>query len=216
MYIKEITKDFLIKGMLETALDDEPEINMAKEVENELLNLIDEIEEEEDRDEDREEELQEYKNALAEVRKYPEDNDAAYKTYSFYYGKDDIIDDLYDRYNKQAELKGRIEILAGQYVKILREMPDDMQVEVDFSYKSQSVYIKTEVAATEENVEEFAYLGDLCIVSRNIYDENESYGTDKNIEIRLSDHDFGGYHRSYGIGEYFSYEKDCISYVYLC
>lgn len=220
MRIEDIDIEFLKKGMQENAFGDNETICLWKEIETELLNLIDQVtgELETDSDSDREVELQKYKTALQEVRECQNDNiayDIYYDCYHGDYGTDQVIEDFCKKQEEQDSLLSRIDTLARKYLSIIQELPDKINVEVDFSEKSQSVYVKTEISATEENVEKFLGLARLSIEERNMYEELDAYDASKTIEIRLSDHDFGGYHRSYGYGEYMSYEKECISYVYL-
>ena len=216
MYVKDIDLEFLKKGMQENAFGDNEEIRLWREIENELLNLIEQItcDLETNSDSEREEELQKYKIALQEVRECQNDT-SAYNIYYDCYGTDYVIEDLCKKQEEQDVLLSRIDTLARKYISIIRELPDKINVDVDFSEKSQSVYVKTEISATEENVEKFTYLDGLGFEVRNMYEELDAYDTSSTIEIRLSDHDFGGYHRSYGYGEYMSYEKECISYVYV-
>lgn len=95
-------------------------------------------------------------------------------------------------------------------------MPDDTEFEINFSAKSPSIYVETNIAVTEETTEEFSELGSFGFTVQNVYEENDCY--DGKIEIRMSDHDFGGFTRFSGYGaafdRYVSYEKNCINYVY--
>lgn len=86
---------------------------------------------------------------------------------------DELIGDLYNKSQEQAKEKYRISELASNYLKIIRNLPDDINFTIDFSTKSPSIYIKTNINATEESTEEFANLGEHGFLVENIYKKNE-------------------------------------------
>lgn len=207
--IKEnVTLDFLIEEM--TKEREEDIIVLREEIENELENLLRQLEED-----DEDGMLEECKQVLESVENC-QDDDIAYDIYyNFYWkitvGYDEVIEELNNKRKSQIMDKYRIEELASKYLEIIKEMPD-IEFDIEFSKKSPSIYVKTNMEATEENLELFTNLGGFCFTEYNMYEEYECY--EGNIELRLSDHDFGGFTRLSGYGEYVSYEKSCINYVY--
>lgn len=119
--------------------------------------------------------------------------------------------EFYKKIKKQKNTIERLESLALAYMKIIKCL--NCEFEINYSRKSPSIYLKTEILVNEENISDFSYLDLLNFYFENTYDE-EDYNKEK-IEIRLSDHDFGGRTEidEYGINE-ISYKKNCLNYVY--
>lgn len=89
---------------------------------------------------------------------------------------------------------------ARKYVNIINGFPEEVEYKIDFSSRSQSIYLVTNLPVTEENIEKFTT--DTCYCNTT-YDEDY---TTETVEIRLSDHDFGG-------NIDYSYYSPCINIV---
>lgn len=200
-----LTKDFLVSGMLKNR---DCDIDIVAEVRNEIENLI-EFNDLED------EEKEVYENALSELELC--NDDSAYEIYSnlpfFEYREDEPIVELFQKKKDFEEEKEEIENLASEFLKVINEL--DCDFEIEFSRKSPSIYVKTNIPATEENVEDFyGICNPLDFCFENVYEEDETYDSEENIEIRLSNHDFGGFTKFGGYGDYVSYRHSCINLVY--
>lgn len=206
---ENIDMEFLLNGMLKSKDGD---INISEEVKNEINNFI----EFNDLDED---EKDVYESAIQEMENVQHD-DTAYDIYCalpyFEYFDDEPIVEMYNRKKQYEKEREEIERLADNFLKIINQIEGDFEIE--FSEKSPSIYIKTSIPATKENVDEMyddvTSLFSLTFSFSNVYEEDEDYDETKNIEIRLSDHDFGGYTRFDGYGDYVSYRHSCINLFY--
>lgn len=220
---QEINKEFLLEKMLKNraSVDKEKEFceSVCSEIENVIFNLNDELKKESDKDEIEElnKKIGEYQVILRNAKKST-NADESYIVYEatpfFEYREDEPIIEQYKKIEESREELERLNVLVNSYLKIIKELPD-IEFEICFSEKSPSIYIKTKIDATEENVENFLYLGGvLDWEMENVYEEDECYDCDLKIEIRLSDHSFGGFTKFEGYGDYVSYRKSCINYVY--
>lgn len=206
---ENIDMEFLLNGMLKSKDGD---INISEEVKNEINNFI----EFNDLDED---EKDVYESALHEMENVQHD-DTAYDIYCalpyFEYFDDEPIVEMYNRKKQYEKEREEIERLADNFLKIINQIEGDFEIE--FSEKSPSIYIKTSIPATKENVAEMyddvTSLFSLTFSFSNVYEEDENYDENENIEVRLSDHDFGGYTRFDGYGDYVSYRHNCINAFY--
>lgn len=214
--IKDITIDFLSKNMSNIEME---QVDLAKEIINEVRNSLDDFvsyyyDEENEDDVEKKHELEEALKKLEGT-----DDKTAYDIYcnlsNFEYSKDEPIVELYEKSEEQLDYLANINVLASKFHNIIKNSFSQFdEVEISFSSKSPSVYLILPLAATEENVEK---IFDEIEVNRfdfslsNVYSENETFYDDKNIEIRLSDHDFGGFRKVYGLCDYISYEKNCIN-----
>lgn len=206
---ENIDMEFLLNGMLKSKDGD---INISEEVKNEINNFI----EFNDLDED---EKDVYESALQEMENVQHD-DTAYDIYCalpyFEYFDDEPIVEMYNRKKQYEKEREEIERLADNFLKIINQIEGDFEIE--FSEKSPSIYIKTSIPATKENVAEMyddvTSLFSLTFSFSNVYEEDENYDENENIEVRLSDHDFGGYTRFDGYGDYVSYRRSCINLFY--
>lgn len=206
---ENIDMEFLLNGMLKSKDGD---INISEEVKNEINNFI----EFNDLDED---EKDVYESALQEMENVQHD-DTAYDIYCalpyFEYFDDEPIVEMYNRKKQYEKEREEIERLADNFLKIINQIEGDFEIE--FSEKSPSIYIKTSIPATKENVAEMyddvTSLFSLTFSFSNVYEEDENYDENENIEVRLSDHDFGGYTRFDGYGDYVSYRHSCINAFY--
>lgn len=204
---ENIDMEFLLNGMLKSKDGD---INISEEVKNEINNFI----EFNDLDED---EKDVYESALQEMENVQHD-DTAYDIYCalpyFEYFDDEPIVEMYNRKKQYEKEREEIERLADNFLKIINQIEGDFEIE--FSEKSPSIYIKTSIPATKENVDEMyddvTSLFSLTFSFSNVYEED--YDENENIEVRLSDHDFGGYTRFDGYGDYVSYRHSCINAFY--
>lgn len=206
---ENIDIEFLLNGMLKNKNGD---INISEEVKNEINNFI----EFNDLDED---EKDVYESALQEMENVQHD-DTAYDIYCalpyFEYFDDEPIVEMYNKKKQYKKEREEIERLADNFLKIIKQIEGDFEIE--FSEKSPSIYIKTSIPATKENVDEMyddvTSLFSLTFSFSNVYKEDENYDENENIEVRLSDHDFGGYTRFDGYGDYISYRHNCINAFY--
>lgn len=206
---ENIDIEFLLNGMLKNKNGD---INISEEVKNEINNFI----EFNDLDED---EKDVYESALQEMENVQHD-DTAYDIYCalpyFEYFDDEPIVEMYNKKKQYKKEREEIERLADNFLKIIKQIEGDFEIE--FSEKSPSIYIKTSIPATKENVDEMyddvTSLFSLTFSFSNVYKEDENYDENENIEVRLSDHDFGGYTRFDGYGDYVSYRRSCINLIY--
>ena len=218
MKIKDISIDFLSENMSNIELE---QINLTDEIINEVENMLDDFiscyyDEE---DEDDIEKKREFEEALKKLE--GTDDKTAYNIYcnlsNFEYSKDEPIVELFEKREEQLEYLANINVLASKFHNIIKNSFSQFDdVEISFSSKSPSVYLILPITATEENVEEvfenIEYNHFEFSVS-NVYEDNEYFYDDKYIEIRLSNHDFGGFHRVYDLCDYVSYEKSCINIV---
>lgn len=97
--------------------------------------------------------------------------------------EDNEIEHEYLRVQKKNE---HIANCARKYINIINRFPEEVEYKIDFSNRSQSIYLVTNLPVTEENIEKFTTDSCYCNVTYN-----DTYTTDT-VEIRLSDHDFGG------------------------
>lgn len=219
--IKDITIDFLSKNMRNIEME---QVDLVKEIINEVRNSLDDFvsyyyDEEDEDDVEKKHELEEALKKLEGV-----DDKTAYDIYcnlsNFEYSKDEPIVELYEKREEQLEYLANINVLSSKFYSIIKNSFSQFdEVEISFSSKSPSVYLTLPVVATEENIEEvFDMLeyNHFEFSISNVYSENETFHDDKNIEIRLSDHDFGGFRKVYGLCDYVSYEKNCINIVSKC
>ncbi len=213
--IKDITKEILQNNMVETIYYiDNTIIDIKKEVLNDLTNMYDNIKE--DLDEDDEDDVALLEKLALAIEEIKNDEADAYDTYWDFcsYRSDDPIEELYEKAKLQGEYLDKIDSLAKEYFQIIKNSFCEFneEVELDFSRKSPSIYITLPLKATQENVdyiyENLEYNSFIYNVT-NVYEENEEYDEDENIELRLSDHDFGSYYNEYH-GD-ISYEKNCIN-----
>ena len=205
MKAKDIDINFLVAGMLKNRNCD---IDIVSEVRNEIENLI----EFNDLDDD---EKEVYKNALSDLELC--NDESAYELYSnlpfFEYREDEPIVEAFHKKKDFEDEKEEIENLAGEFLKVINEL--DCDFEIEFSRKSPSIYVKTNIPATKENLEEFAGIyNPIKFDAENVYEEDGTYDNEENIEIRLSDHDFGGFTKFEGYGDYVSYRHKCLNFVY--
>ena len=218
MKIKDITIDFLSKNMSNIEME---QVDLVEEIINEVRNSLDDFvsyyyDEEDEDDVEKKHELEEALKKLEGA-----DDKTAYDIYcnlsNFEYRKDEPIVELYEKREEQLEYLANIDVLASKFYNIIKNSFSQFdEVEVSFSSKSPSVYLILPIAATEENVEEIfdeIEVNHFDFSILNVYSENETFYGDKNIEIRLSDHDFGGFHKVYGLCDYVSYEKNCINII---
>lgn len=108
--------------------------------------------------------------------------------------------DIVDEYIYTEEKKAHIKKCANKYMGIIAGFPEIADYEISYSNRSQSIYLVTNLPVTEENIEKFTT--DTCYCNTT-YDEDY---TTETVEIRLSDHDFGG-------NINYSYWKPCINIV---
>ena len=216
MKIKDISIDFLSENMSNIELE---QINLTDEIINEVENMLDDFiscyyDEE---DEDDIEKKRELEDALKKLE--GTDDKTAYDVYcnlsDFDYRADEPIVELYKKREEQLEYLENINVLASKFYNIIKNSFSQFdEVKISFSSKSPSVYLILPIAATEENVEEIfdeIEVNHFDFSVSNVYEDNECFYDDKYIEIRLSDHDFGGFHKVYGLCDYVSYEKNCIN-----
>ena len=219
--IKDITIDFLSKNMRTIEME---QVDLVKEIINEVRNSLDDFvsyyyDEEDEDDIEKKRELEEALEKLEGT-----DDKTAYNIYcnlsNFEYSKDEPIVELCEKKEEQLEYLANINVLASKFHNIIKNSFSQFdEVEISFSSKSPSVYLILPVAATEENVEKIfdgIEVNHFEFSVSNIYRENDCYYDDRNIAIRLSDHDFGGFRKVYGLCDYVSYEKNCINIVSKC
>lgn len=219
MKIKDISIDFLSENMSNIELE---QINLTNEIINEVRNLLDDFifcyyDEEDEEDAEKKHELEEALKKLEGT-----DDKTAYNIYcnlsNFDYREDEPIIELYKKREEQLEYLENINVLANKFYNIIKNSFSEFDdVKISFSSKSPSVYLTLPIAATEENVEEVfenIEYNRFEFSTSNVYEEDEDYNEAKNIEIRLSDHDFGGWTRFDGYGDYVSYRRSCINLFY--
>ena len=221
MKVEDITVEFLSENMKNIEIE---EIDLTNEIINDLKNTLERfINDYDSNDEEDVETKNKLKQAINKLQNVEcRDYEIAYDIYInspfFNYREDEPMVELYRKVEEQEQYMNRIDELATKFYKVIKNSFSDFgDVGISFSSKSPSVYLELPIKATEENVEminESIDYNSFLFSVANLYRENESYDNDKNIEIRLSDHDFGGYYKKYGLCEYISYEKDCINIVY--
>ena len=108
--------------------------------------------------------------------------------------------DIVDEYEYTEKIKAHIKKCANKYMGIIDGFPGNINYEIDFSNRSQSIYLVTDLPVTDDNINKFTVGCWHCEVTYT-----ERYTTDT-VEIRLSDHDFGG-------NVNYSYWKPCINIV---
>lgn len=134
-----------------------------------------------------------------------------YNTYQNHYSFIcEVIDiDMEDTYEPYKRQMNKIKRLSEGYSNIVQKFPDNIDYNVEFSRSSLSVYLNTNVPVAENNIDRFLNIGETIrwINTTDTYSEyEESDYKNKNLVIRMSDHDFGG-NRDY------SYRIPCINIV---
>ena len=134
-----------------------------------------------------------------------------YNTYQNHYSFIcEVIDiDMEDTYEPYKRQMNKIKRLSEGYSNIVQKFPDNIDYNVEFSRSSLSVYLNTNVPVAENNINRFLNIGETIrgINITETYSEyEESDYKNKNLVIRMSDHDFGG-NRDY------SYRIPCINIV---
>lgn len=134
-----------------------------------------------------------------------------YNTYQNHYSFIcEVIDiDMEDTYEPYKRQMNKIKRLSEGYSNIVQKFPDNIDYNVEFSRSSLSVYLNTNVPVAENNIDRFLNIGETIrgINTTDTYSEYEERDyKNKNLVIRMSDHDFGG-NRDY------SYRIPCINIV---
>lgn len=214
---KELTKEFLISNVMENYIEllfaakgitNRTDEDWSKEFKNMLADLVETLNQDEDliENDDDLKKLKEIKEEIA--TNYTSHNDYQ-NCMELFFDYDTIVADEYEDYE---EIKKKIEYvseLCREYENIIKCFPD-VNYTVDFSCKSPSLYLATEMVPTEENCHEF----DVNKFGWERNDIYENYSDEdrkdmKELEIRLSDHDFGScFSEIYGD---ISYEHACIN-----
>lgn len=117
-----------------------------------------------------------------------------------------MVDDCEQHQEKIKELEN----LCCLYNDIIKKVEQICDFKIVYSKKSRSIYLHCNFPATVENADKLMYLNNnfKCC---DTYDEQDCYNDNKNICIRISDHDFG--RRNDEIRGEISYYDLCINYV---
>lgn len=214
MLMCRITEDFLLKGMLEGK-----DISDEEDYSGDVQSMIDGLKENlEWLDDD--EEIKDKIDRLEELLRINEGK-IDYVTYTTdYYGitgvdYDSLVEEEHKKYEEVEDYIYHSRILIENFLRVIKNLPQNIEVTVDFSSKSNSVYIMTNIPASIKNRRNFI-IPEIYFDVTDVYEDYDEDDNEKiNIEIRLSDHDFKGFHSQHGMCEYHSYKKECINYVYL-
>lgn len=217
---EDITKEFLLEGILSEREEMVTYEQLCEKSRDELQNLLDCLKENKEKEDD-EDELEGIELSCKLCEKILSQSIVDYDDYQ--HAHQEVIGDwdfefekYYKKYQKEQAEKEKIESLVSEYIQIIKNLPDDCEYEVSFSAKSPSIYIQTKAAVTESNIEKFENLHNSWYWEyENVYEEY-GYEDCEHIEIRLSDHDFGGYTNLDGFGDYISYRHACLNYWKRC
>ena len=189
------------------------EEDWSKDFKNMLTDLVEILEQDKDLvEEDNDlKKLQEIKKEL--TSDFTSHNDYQY-CMELFFDFDHVVSDEYSDYKKIKEKINYVSELCREYVEVIKCFPD-VNYTVDFSDKSPSVYLRTEMIPTKENcqyfdIEKFGW------IRNDIYEDycNEDRENKKELEVRLSDHDFGScYSEMHGN---ISYKHACINIFRCC
>lgn len=216
MNIDELTGDFIKDGIRKNYYPDSFEDNSERAWSDRFKERIkDDIESTEKcyAEDDEIELLEEFRNDedIQDIKRFINDDLSImdYNDYDDFYnllnGHSDI-DDIAKEWEYHERMMKKIEKAAAVFSDIIRQFPENMDYQIDFSQKSVSIYLKVNVAPIRDNRELFGigYRWRDCYEDR--YNEFELEKMNE-LCIRMSDHDFGG-------NEFVSYYEDCINYVF--
>ena len=202
---EEITGKVIFEGLKEAKgemFSSEDFVELIKdELQNQLESAKENLQYDED-DEDFQEQIEKVQNALEEIKEIDcDDAESAFAIYEYVDDEDFYVKEKYEELEDDNS-----SYLISEYLKIIANLPD-CDYDISFSAKSASIYLFAKVP-DELDADDFSDCQEsFCIDCENGYTDDEQ----DFVEIRLSDHNFGGAYTNSGF--YRSYEKECINYV---